>query len=139
MYSQEFSHYRRPDVRNVVWFTLQQIDAVRNTAREDEKLNRKAVKVRQIKPAARPVTPDEGAETQNILADARRIVAAAIQSGAAEVHPQPVVRPWQINKGSGRNGSWSPERRRAASLRRQGMKYKKRNRVAQPSTLNPQP
>ena len=78
-----------PRKLNILWLTPQQVDAARHALREREALNRSAVKVRSIPALQRPQSSDENAETQNLLSNAKDVVAAALAQGWAVRHVAP--------------------------------------------------
>lgn len=125
MYSQDFTHYRRPDTRNVTWLTPQQMDAIRLEAAVG---CRAPVKVRELPPQARP-TSDDNAAAQNILTLAPQIVAAATRSGLVlgtnrGAAPEGLI--IRGKTGMHRHG-WSAARRARYIAKRKGTKYNKTN------------
>lgn len=129
MYSQDCYHYRRPDVSNVTWFTPQQVDAIRMEASlQKHHVNSLEERCRRQKLSAE--FAEEQAEDINItqlLADAPRIVNAALRDGVVQIHKTPALRPHQIVKaGQGTpRRKWSAARKACYRIRRRGMKYNK--------------
>jgi len=139
MYSQDYSHYQRPDVSNVTWLTPQQVDAIRLNSG----ISLRPVNVLEARtPSRRQKLAVEFADPQaahrvdvtQLQAEAPRLVQLVLQNGWAKiVVPDPAALEFERRQREQtyrrrQRARWTPERRRkAATFMRRFWKQQKAN------------